>query len=136
MLVYACRNTLLAFPFAVRREEIREHARIGSSGRRRGSSHVFSIPGRPFSSPNAHEEARTRDVLINLIRPEGRQNCVQAYAPVRCLLQSATCFRQPSKPLKIGQKAVENECFAYILWGKGEGVTVRKTDISDKMLQK
>jgi hypothetical protein len=135
MLVYACRNTLLAFPFAVHREEIREHARIGSSGRRRGESNVFSIPGRPFNSPNARGEARTGDVFITLIDPPARRTDVRVYAPMRCLLQSAEWIRQTFQPLKFGGKAVENECSAYILWGMGTLERGNKTDMYDEMLQ-
>ena len=128
-------NSYSSLPFAVHREKIPKHGWERTPGDWGALSNAFPIPCRPFNSPNARGEARTRDVFINLRDPRACRTVCERYAHGGGLLQSAEWIRQPFKPLKIRGKAVENECFAYILWGKGRLATCKKTDMDDEMLQ-
>ena len=60
---------------------------------------------------------------------------MRVYAPMQGLLQSAEWIGQPFKPAKLGRESGENECSAYIFWGKGNEEGRAKTDMSARIQQ-
>ena len=69
----------LTFPFTVHFTKIRQLACMSSAGTIGGPTNTFPIPFPALEFAKAQSDARTRDVLINLIRPGGAQNCAQAW---------------------------------------------------------